>query len=738
MDVQFGKMSLQKAAKETLAQFVYYPIQKKVGIIFQTLSFKQMRELARVECQIGNDKVVLDKFTANRGVLVAQKPYSIPADGTYQWKLKVITKDGKVIEENSGSFTTRKNFEWLGNKLGKDRIVIPPFTKMTVNGNTVGCTMRDTTFGPDGFPSSIIAAGKEVLSSPVKMYYIDAKGKEIPFEGQGFKITSKADDRVEMRASSRGGTLKTNMTSWMEYDGVFYYTMNLKADKPTAVRKLYLEVPVDQGDLFHAVGASFRNDVLFWRTKELPGNGVVWKSSQYPVRSGITGSFLPSVWLGTFRNGISFFAESDRNWINSRKSDCIELIRRNGKMVLRINFVSKKATLKGQRKLEFGFVATPLKKRQMVGADHNFLWTTSFARTFFNKGLIAIDPFITNIMLNPNRKNSYVAYTAGQEYIEGDPEFKMFAVEMDKEYKPTFNPWEIPQIPFRNGGMDYDDYTSRTVIWNSYRVDFMLWRLNQILSQTDVDGIYQDNSYATFGTNMLLNDQTFLREDGKVQGIYHFLMQREYLKRCAVLAWKHNKRFPRVVLHNTGAMMPAAFAFVDGFMDGEMDVTKYYSEFPMAWNDIMLGVDWGLIPGRLTMIGPKAKDQNRALFSVFKLYDMYFWITHSGFDHKLYAKLKQAEKNFGMKQGETTFFGYWQKNNPVRFTGNTPLLASCYSRKDGSLLIYVSNTTSKPASGTLKFDRNMSLLNVESGKNISPVITLPKEDFIAILATPQK
>ena len=736
-DVQFGKMALKASATEKLSQFIYYPIQKKVAVIFQGLSFSQMRDLDRVECIIGKDKVIIDKFTSNRNVVIGQKAYSIPADGQYHWQLKVFSKDGKIMEENSGEFTTGKDFEWLGNDLGKDRIVIPPFTKMSVKGNTVSCTLRDIKFGKNGFPESIIAAGKEVLSAPVKLYYLDEKGREIPFNGKNFKITSQADDRVEMQSSSQAGSLKTSMSAWMEYDGVFFYNMELDAEKPTKVKKLYLEVPVEQGDLFHAVGAFFRSHLLFWRTKELPGDGIIWKSSKYPVESGVVGSFLPSVWLGTFRNGISFFAESDRNWINSKKSDCIELIRRNGKIVLRINFVAKSATLKGKRNIEFGFVATPLKKRP-VGAEQNFKWGTSFARTFFNKGLIAIDPFITNMMLNPERENSYVAYTAGQEYIDGDPEFQKFAVELDKEYKSTFNPWEVELMPYRTGGMNYADYISRNVVWNSYRVDFMIWRLNQLLRDTGVDGIYQDNSYATFSLNQLLNDQTFVREDGKLQGIYHFLAQREYLKRCAVLAYKYNKRYPRVILHNTGAMMPAAFAFVDGFMDGEMTVKRYYDAFPMPWNEIMLGVDWGMVPGRLTMLRQTEKNQNRALFSIFKLYDMRFWITHNGFDNILYSKVRKAENSFGIGNKGTEFFGYWDEKNPVSFTGKTNLLASCFKRQDGALLIYVSNTTRQTASGTLKFNQKMKLSNALDGSEIKFPLTLPGEDFISILAIPQK
>lgn len=725
-EAKFGKMNVKAAAKETISQLIYYPIQKKVAVVFHGISFTQRDNLARVECMIGKQKVVLDKFVYYDGYVLAQKKFAIPRNGTYQWSLKVIQKNGKIMEENSGSFTSKTSFEWLGNNLGKDRIVIPPFTKMTVKGNTVGCVRRDTRFGANGFPESVIAAGKEVLSAPIRLYAVNAAGKEIPFKGSNFRITSKADDRIEFTAKNRAGTLSADLTAWMEYDGVSYYTMNLKAAKPTDVRRVYLEIPYAQADLFHLTGPGFRSHQHSFRTREMRGNGVIWKSSQSRIGGRVFSTFLPSLWLGSFRNGFSFFAESDKNWINSRKSNCYELIRRNGKLVLRVNFVAKKAKLQGSRKLEFGFVATPLKPRK-VGADQYFFWGTSFARTFFNKGLMSLDPFISNMMLDTKRKRSYVVYTAGQEYIEGDPEFQAVSTEFDPNYKPGWNPWEISMIPRRNGGMVYADYTSRFCVWNPDRVDFMLWRLNKLLKETDVDGIYQDNSYSFFSNNLLLKDQGFVREDGRVQGVYHLLSQRQYLKRAATLAYKLGKRYPRVVLHNTGTMIPAAYSFADGFFDGEVDFKKYYNVFYIPWNEVFLGVDWGLYPGRLTM-GLQDIKQNRALFSVFKLYDMRFWVTHNGFDWKTYNKMRKAEKEFGTAAPGTKFFGYWQEDNPVKVLGKTPLLASCFQRKDGQMIVYVSNPTSKTEMFNFKIDKEVR--DLFTGKPVKFPVTIPGQDFV--------
>ena len=117
---------------------------------------------------------------------------------------------------------------------------------------------------------------------------------------------------------------------------------------------------------------------------------------------------------------------------------------------------------------------------------------------------------------------------------------------------------------------------------------------------------------------------------------------------------------------------------------------------------------------------------------------MRFWITHEGFDQKHYRQIRNKEIEFGVAADGTEFFGYWQENNPVKVSGKSPLLASCYKRKDGALLIYVSNPTEKSASGTLTFHKKMTVTNALNGKSVKFPFTLPMQDFTALLAVPEK
>lgn len=737
-DVQFGKaLSPVKPAAKQKTQLIYYPVQKKIAVILNDLTLTQRDSIEKVVCSLNGKKITVSGFRPFSGLCFAAADYAVPADGTVEWTASVIQKNGKELEKAAGKFDARKEFVWVGNQIGKEPVILPGFSPMTVSGNQISCVCRDTKFGNNGFPESIVADGKEVLAAPVKLYVRDASGKEIPFAGEGFKVTSAKPERVEFSARSSGCGIAADLSAWMEYDGLIYYTMTLLAEKAMDVTRLYLEIPYADASLFHIAGPSFRSpDLIFKRTVDLKGNGVVWKSTDSPCGGVVYGSFLPHVWLGNFRNGLSFFAEHDRNWINSRKSPCYELIRRDGKLYLRVNFVAIRAKLSGSRTVQFGLLANPWKKKTMTGVDQELQWGTSFARTFFNKGLIAIDPFITNLMLDAKTRKSYLAYTCGNEYVEGDPEFKSAVNEMNRTLNQVqFNNWESSRTRC-TGGMNAEDYMSRCILWNQVRVDFMIWRLNELLKKTVVDGVYLDNSYCTFSDNPMLQDQGFLREDGRWQGTYHLLSQREYLKRAAVLSQKYGKRFPHIVVHNTGCMLPN-MTFADAYMDGELDIADYYGTFSLAWNEVMLAVNWGPVPGRLTMLTLAAKKQNRALFSVFKLYDMSFWVTHSGFDRKLYRQTRAIERSFGTNAPDSRFFGYWDPENPVKPVTPTAIGASCFRRANGKMLIYLGNPTGKDDS--VSFDlKGFKVKDAFTGKKITFPAAVKSHDFMALIAEPEQ
>ena len=64
----------------------------------------------------------------------------------------------------------RKNFKWLGNNLGKEKVVLPPFTPVKTGGNnTIEVLYRKHRINAAGLWDSVESKGTELLASP--MYF---------------------------------------------------------------------------------------------------------------------------------------------------------------------------------------------------------------------------------------------------------------------------------------------------------------------------------------------------------------------------------------------------------------------------------------------------------------------------------------------------------------------------------------------------------------------------------------
>lgn len=746
------KKNKKVAEKIKFSEFKYYPIQKKAAVILKDLAFSEQRKIGKIFCTVtGSDQkkntIVFPAQTLMGNSSFASAPFVVPKDGEYTWDLTVCSNDGSVMENNSGTFHAQKDFAWVDNQYGKERIVIPPFTDLKVDNDTVSCTLRDYKFGKNGLPEQILARGKNILSAPISLNVLTEDDKVMTFSGKNFRLISTEKDRVEFESELFCGNLKGKMTAWMEYDGMVFYTMILEAPVPERVKRIYLSIPYDDATYFHVSGTHIRGTFPnFYRTEDLPGKGVIWRSSQYlPVNKWISGSFLPNVWLGSLSAGLTFFAESDKDWINSKSSSCYNLVRSdNGKLELQVNFVSKKTTLSGKRTIEFGLIANPFKEKICnSGANESLSWQTTFGRQFFNIGLMPIDGFISSLMINGEQKTSYLPYTCGNEYPYGDPEYKAAAEEFDLMLKRSYNSWEESQKSRRTGGLNDDDYLGVVCSWNKYRTDFMVWRMYHLMTTLPVDGIYLDNSYVQYSNNPLTVDQGFFKEDGTLQAKFNMLAERDFLKRVAVISYLNKKRKPAICIHNTGSML-ASFSFGDIFMDGEMDIPEtHYEVFSRAWDEVMLAADWGLVPGRLTMItGSADKKKNDALFSIFKLYDMKFWITHSGLDLQLYRTLSNVEKNFGTTEKDCCFTGYWQ-NTGIRFVQNDKdILASCFTRPKGKL-IYMTNRSEVTKTVSFNLPDDGVLTDIREGGGIVPnngyyTVTITPHNFKCLLYAQNK
>ena len=705
----------------------HYPFQRKINLRWKGMGAKEQKALFGAEIAVtGPDGVT--KTNASPSISLRPNLANVKFDftpwkhGVYSVRGRAFDAAGRTIATGRGEFAT-KEFEWLGNRLGCEDVVVPPYTAMRTKGRTVSCLMRDTTFGANGLPSSVVASGGNVLSAPASFVVETANGVLAPV-GSSFKMVKSSDTRVEFESGTSFAGLDVSLSAWMEYDGVLWYKMRLSPKKPLDLRRFALRLPYAEARLLHFYGASLRSEVHYHDLdKDFPGTGRIWDSSKYR-NPRLVSTFMPFVWLGSNERGLMWFAESDRGWANDETSRCYEISRdAAGRVALDVNFVSVPTTLEGDREIEFGLLANPLKPTP-VGAVLNYRWGSTIGYSACSREAEVFDPYLANRVIPDGTNASFVVYLAGQEYVKGDSEMK-YAYDEFASFPRGAYTLSLPHRKYRTCGPEADSYMPIVFDWTQEFTDFLVWRMHQFMSQTRLDGIYMDNSYPYFVSDeMKTRKLWYERPDGRIQPGCDILNMRQMFKRVSVIAHRLGKRHPRIVVHNTGAQFLPRFTFADVAFGGEMGIPKegkgdHFSVFYSAWPEVMLGVDWGFGRGMLTMLGPQAKSvrQTRAMLACYRIYDLAFW--NNGVNDKTMSAFRKIDADFGVNAPDCRFT-MWRRNGFVRFSeGGGDVRASMYARP-GRRLIYMANQSAEPRRARFALGAKGVLRDAETGVEIAP------------------
>jgi hypothetical protein len=90
--------------------------------------------------------------------------------------LNLATADDK--RRNITRTFTRNHFPWENSALGSERIVIPPFTPMTVDKRraSVSCVLRTHEIDSSGLWKQVASQGVPLLAAPMRLE-VEAAGK---------------------------------------------------------------------------------------------------------------------------------------------------------------------------------------------------------------------------------------------------------------------------------------------------------------------------------------------------------------------------------------------------------------------------------------------------------------------------------------------------------------------------------------------------------------------------------
>ena len=540
------------------------------------------------------------------------------AAGVYSFALP----DGRKICE-----INRKHFEFLNNNIGKEKVILPPFTPIESKNNTVSMIFRSHKLNAFGLWDSVVSKGSELLNGP--MYFeLVSKGKKTTWQFDPVKtsVHNQGHDAAYTSSAVNSTGIRLGVKGYAEYDGFFKNTYTLENPQKCAIDRLTLCIPLkdELAPLYHIIANGIRSNPAGYLPK---GQGELWNGTQL-VRQLHFGQpvmhkqFVPLVWLGGVEKGICYFMDSSFGCKLSNNKPQVRILRRGKTLVLEADIINETSTSL-KHVFEFGLQATPIKPVQK-----ELLPYTRDGRGWKN-GLPNLGDFyqirggIPSQWATMPLGNDYSLYKKVIEIIKGNPDsnirndvdafYKKHRQELEKGFNQEY-PGRVQHI--LKSALDTGSLTdkrrgvSRPIMytdprlmhryeeaakyfksewWNPARISYIAaWRVTLVPSLQDYL-VYQHRKLLQLGLRGINLDDAFLMPDDNVEtvarvdefGVLHsdigILQLRSYIKRLATMMHTEFKLYPRYVeAHMTNALVIPAFAF----LDGQLGLEQHYGEKP--------------------------------------------------------------------------------------------------------------------------------------------------------------
>lgn len=342
-------------------QFAYYPYLNRMRVLADTSNLpkgavlEQLTATVRPKGGAAVKTVKFDNLKDGKQELLFDLP---PLKGECEVALKA-TGNSIPADEVVKTFE-RTVFEWERNKLGKTTKVYPPFTPIRVKGKTLSTVLRDHAMNDAGLWDQVVATGKPILAAPMR-WVVSVDGAATSVKPQPLKFVKTVDNTAVAKSGITAGSLKADVTSTWDYDGLMRVDLTLQPTGGKKVDALTLDIPFNNSAAthYHAMGDGIRNTLY---DKVPAGDGVVWTAAKVQCND-IPKSFCTYIYVGTPVRGLCWFAENDRNWGRDPKTPNVELVRTGDQVVMRVHLINTPEAITAPRTLTFGLMAAPVKPR---------------------------------------------------------------------------------------------------------------------------------------------------------------------------------------------------------------------------------------------------------------------------------------------------------------------------------------------------------------------------------------
>ncbi|MBI4244953.1 MAG: hypothetical protein HY606_12760, partial [Planctomycetes bacterium] len=644
--------------------------------------------------------------------------------------IEIESQKGEKIREVTTSFSKITDLDWETVKnLGKEDIVPLPWHPVAISGNKVGVLGRDYYLGGLCLPEKIDVAGKNILASPVTLECI-VNGNKVNLLKSPSKIISQRKSEVVFKNIEELSGLRIESQALIEFDGMMKIDLDLvPLGKTAKIERLKLIIPIkkDMANLLQYASSwdSARQSKQpswkeLWNCIELPDTlGEVWKSW-----------FRFHLWVGGGKDsdtGISWFAESDENWVNKDNNNVQSIVNNKDSAIVEIVFIDSPVEIAKSIRFTFGLQATPVRpsiNSRIYRAGSNVYEGGNLNASFddfYGNGYSAFNPSgSTGLIALSNATGVFVApYTVANYFplvsMPGPYDFyKGCALSMGSP--PFIESWKAIGHQLEYGLVP----NLRSCIKSRFK-DYFVWKMKYLFENYNPPLVYIDNMGVPQCNNILHG--CGYEKGGRRYCTFPIFDLRDFLKRSRVVLTILGKKPPYFYVHS-GYSLPPVHSFADIGLTGEQyneilgeRLTKGES---LDYHDIM---DWTMMkyefrggPCGLARIflpeftgSPPApakyfeenpgllRDKTEGLVSIALLHDGNLWNAYC--DNTVINRVWKALSDFGYFDAK--FSPYWENN--IFKPGNKETRVSYY-RKDNTMLLVVSNPTESDINEIIEID----------------------------------
>ncbi len=274
-------------------------------------------------------------------------------EGDYSVTMESTALDGRTFTHRR-TFSIR-SFPWQNNKLGEDRIIIPPFKPLRLNKKTkeISALMTGYRLG-DGLWSAIMADGENILAAPAQ-FYLDGQ----PLKEKGTKLISAEKDRIVYRTMLFNGQVDIALNQEYDYDGFCKLTVQVKPKAKMKLNSFELRFPLKNEMIkYSRTIVDKRRRALGMSDCSMPaGEGEIVPPHLW-LQKGRTQGYL---WLGGIYRGLCLVTDSPRNYSLDKAAYAQKMERKGDVFTLTQYIVNRPTEWEKPFDIVLGIEPTPVK-----------------------------------------------------------------------------------------------------------------------------------------------------------------------------------------------------------------------------------------------------------------------------------------------------------------------------------------------------------------------------------------